>query len=108
MNLPDKLKIISMDYRVKEMAQKEILATDNTGACDGNDIEIRVGLDFPDQVTAQVFLHEILHAISHEMCIQEDMKDEEKIVQKMSLALCAVMRDNPDLFPLIQKSLNNK
>ena len=105
-DLPSTVKIISQEYKVKEMPEIEKRKSHFLGFCRNNECEILIDDRWKPQVQANSLLHEVLHAIAHQMGkfgLDED--SEEKVVEVMANGLCAVMRDNPKLFPLIQKGL---
>jgi len=54
--------------------------------------------DHSDPVyTAEVFIHEILHAIHHHFCMK-DSTPEEMFAENTALGLVMVWKDNPDVF----------
>lgn len=103
---PSSIKIISQSYDVKEMPEVEKRQSDFIGLCRNNESEILIDERWKAQVQANTLLHEVLHAIAYQMGkFGLDSKSEEKVVEVMANGICAVMRDNPDLFPLLQKGL---
>ncbi len=105
-NLPRTIKIISQEYQVKEMPELEKRQGDFLGLCRNSELEIFIDERWKDQVQANTLLHEILHAVAHQMGkLGLDGKAEERVVETMANGLCAVIRDNPRLFSLIQKGL---
>lgn len=105
-DLPSTIKIIAQKYEVKKMPEVEKRQGDFLGLCRNSELEIFVDDRWKDQIQANTLLHEILHAVAHQMGkFGLDDKSEEKAVETMANGICAVMRDNPKLFPLLQKGL---
>jgi len=103
-DLPSTVKIIAHKYQVKKMPEFEKRQGDFLGVCRNSELEILIDDRWKDQLQANTLLHEILHAVACQMGKLEG-KSEEKVVEVMANGLCAVMRDNPTLFPAIQKGL---
>ena len=100
MNIPDKVRIGSFDYKVKLIDETILLG--NT-ACygriefDTHTIEINQKLQ-DSQGLQQTFLHELVHGIVKHFNIKLPQENEEDIVDKMSCGLHQVIRDNPGIF----------
>lgn len=111
MNLPKKIKILSRDFVVEEMSEKEIGEGSYAGTCFCDKGIIKVSAEFSSQKQAAVLIHELLHAVWNEMGItsvsgHETIQiTEEKVVTRLANGLAAVVRDNPALMPAIQKGL---
>lgn len=105
MNLPKKIKIGHLDYTV-EIVSKELADLKGYyGEIKPDEQEIKLGENHTDQRRADILLHEVLHALFKYMGIQGGKDFEENVIQPLSGGICAVMRDNPDLFPFLQKVL---
>jgi len=106
MNLPKKIRIMALDYEIVLMDEEEKRQGKYLGLCKNNEAKISIDERYNSQVQANTLLHETLHAIAHQMGkFDLSGKQEEKIVEGMATGICVVMRDNPKLFPLIQKAL---
>lgn len=99
MNIPEKIRIGSMDYKVV-ITEKTIL--NNAQQCYGHinfdDHVIEIDKTLRDtQGHEQTFLHELVHGIVKEFKI--DFSDnEENVVDKLADGLHQIIRDNPEMF----------
>jgi len=106
MKLPKKIRIMPLDYEILLMDEEEKRQGKYLGQCKNNEAKITIDERYNSQVQANTLLHEVLHAVSHHMGkFDLTNEQEEKVVEGMATGLCVVMRDNPKLFPLIQKAL---
>lgn len=113
MNLPKKIKVLSVDYTVIKATAHEEGSNGFIGncSCDKNIIKIRK--DMTSHKQANTLLHELLHAVFFEMGMWPVGKDpldkfeisEETMVNTFSNGLATVIRDNPALMAAIQKGL---
>lgn len=98
MNIPEKVRIGSMDYKV--VLTEDVILKNNQQCYghigfDTHIIEIDKTLrDIQGQ--QQTFLHELVHGIVYEFKIDFSDK-EESVVDKLADALHQVIRDNPDI-----------
>ena len=106
MELPNKIKVLAMDYTVKAMTTNEAASKGRYGECDSNLLEIRIDPQWKPQKKAETLLHEMLHAISNSMALDaSEFKSDEDMVHPMASGLAAVIRDNPKTFQAIVKAL---
>lgn len=106
MNLPKKIRIMAYDYEIRNMTQQEQRDGKYLGTCLNSEAQITINGSWKPQVQATTFLHEIIHAIAHQMGkFNLSDEQEEKVVEGLSTGICVLMRDNPKLLPLIQKAL---
>lgn len=98
MNIPEKVRIGSVDYDVH--LTKENLVCKNQesyGLIDYNYHLIKINEILQDkQGLEQTFLHEMLHGIIRERNLT--VENEELVVEEMALGLHQVIRDNPKIF----------
>lgn len=98
MNIPNKVRIGSVDYEVE--------LTKETLVCNGQEVfgyinynhhTIKMNEDLTDnQGLEQTLLHEMLHGIIRERNLT--VENEELVVEGIALGLHQVIRDNPEMF----------
>lgn len=105
MVIPEKIKIGSSIYNVILTKDKlEVDGNECFGYIDYNFHKIFLNEEIQDrQGLEQTFLHEILHGIFNEIGLQDKSEDE---VDRISIGLLQVIRDNPYLFSILQISSN--
>lgn len=98
MQIPNKVRIGGIDYRVKRKPNP----TDGNNLCYGVFdsehccIELNSERDLhPDRLNV-TFLHELLHGAIHGSAIESD--DEEALVGAMARGLYQIIKDNPRIF----------
>ena len=96
-----KIKVIYRDYEVIEWEVHEAYAASSFGRCDTNLAEIHIDKTLAPQKRANVFLHEVMHAIWREMDLSDEDK-EERIITALSNGICQVFRDNPDFYAAVR------
>ncbi len=107
--LPKTLRIGAIDYKIIKRPFKDIGAFDNTsqykGYCDREAGEIHLNSDHIEDSSDPIntLLHEILHALFREYCIDTDQ--EEYIVRCLSNGLCSVFKNNPKLLETVKENL---
>jgi hypothetical protein len=103
--LPAWLRIGPFDFAIEKLSPQRALGKDCFGefsACEG---QIALQLDMPSSAkAAETLLHEAGHAIYATFALAEDDK-EERIVSVFATAWAQVLRDNPWLFPWLERSL---
>ncbi|WP_023976321.1 hypothetical protein [Clostridium beijerinckii] len=100
MNIPDKVRIGSIDY--------EVIIEDNTIVLDAVQCKGKINFEFhkiiidssiqDKQGQEQTFLHELVHGIVEERSLDLKQDDEETIIDGIAIGLHQVIRDNPDIF----------
>ena len=111
MKLPEKIKVLCRDYTVEQMSEQKIGEGLYAGTCNADRAEIAISAEYSSQKQACTLLHEVLHAVFHEMSIsnvpnlEKFEVSEETIVNALANGLSTVIRDNPGLMPAIQKGL---
>ena len=94
------ITIGSRDYRLKDWARDHAETASRFGQCDTNQGIIYVDESLTDDKKAVTLLHEIMHAVWVEWCLNDDDK-EERIVDAMAKGLTQTLRDNPELQQLL-------
>lgn len=100
MNIPDRVRIGSVDYKVI-LKNEELVMNDRLcyGFIDFENTEISINKSRQNlSRQEQTFLHEIVHGIIKERSLDIENSDEETIVNEIALGLHQVIRDNPDIF----------
>lgn len=104
-NIPKHVKVGYKDYRIEFAPVGAVIAGGLYGECRHAEgvIVIAPGIDAKE--TANTLLHEILHAVWRcfniprgKAGILDDVLNEEIAVGGTANGLCAVMRDNPEVF----------
>lgn len=105
-SLPKEIKVLGLDYEVKEYEDNLTVKDAGFTHVHGNLISITTGMKPKQQ--ACTLLHEVLHAVFAEMGMHNSpIKDgEEYIVECLSNGLIQVIRDNPHLIEFLQESMS--
>lgn len=102
-NLPQSLQIGPFLYRVYADIDKIKDAEKESGSLFGvtsvGELEILLHPSSHDLVQRETLLHEVLHAVFHNVGLSERFgeKTEEQVVRSLSPALFDLLRRNPDL-----------
>ena len=98
MNIPQKVRIGSVDYDVQLTEENLVCKNQESyGWIDYNYHLIKINEALQDkQGLEQTFLHEMLHGIIRERNL--NVENEELIVEEIALGLHQVIRDNPKIF----------
>jgi ABC-type Fe3+/spermidine/putrescine transport system ATPase subunit len=98
--LPSAIKIGNYLYTVCDMDRKQACDDQMYARISFNKLEIAVDMEHCDSRIRTSLLHEILHGIWNNYCLEE--KDcEERIVSVLSNGIMHVFSDNPKLFDFI-------
>lgn len=94
MNIPDKVKIGGVNYKVIRCNDP----SEEDSRVDGQILyhkqEIRLKTDMSKEYEELVFLHETIYGIFEYICFEQD----ENMVIRLSNALHGFIKDNPNLF----------
>ena len=100
MNIPDKVRIGSMDYIVKKV--DEVIIVDHKecfGSIEYNKKIIKIGNDIQDKQSEEVtLLHEIFHGIVFERNFSYEKNDDETITEELARGMHQVIKDNIGMF----------
>lgn len=102
MNIPEKVRIGSMDYKV-ELTERTLGLNGKVcyGTIDYEQHAIEINSEIQDvQGQEQTFLHELVHGIIKERNLDLQNSDEETVVEEIATGLHQVIRDNPEMFNL--------
>jgi len=106
MKLPKKIEVLNRTYKVVESDMSE---GSSIGSAKFSTGMIVIDSNSDSQLQADTLLHEIIHAIltamGHEISEKEGLHTEENVLI-ISNGLAAFLRDNPETFKEIIKSLN--
>ncbi len=104
MKMPASVIVGPYDIPIRELDPSA--AEKDFGHFDSEKMEIRLRKEFatPAQA-ADVFLHELLHAIWSISGMDAEKDDEERLVSTLSTQLCAVIRQNTGILPYLQEAL---
>lgn len=101
MKLPETLRIGYRDFTVEAWAKPPI---EVAGECDTNWGAIKVDTQYGPERTAEVLLHEVLHAAYRNGGIEQG-DSEERVVTILANQLSQIWRDNLDLVTFMSESL---
>ncbi|RDY22870.1 hypothetical protein CHF27_011150 [Romboutsia maritimum] len=97
MEINDKIKIGSMEYKVTKTDKPLILDNKECkGTIDYENLVINISTNIAEQRQEETFIHEVLHGIIRERNLI--LEDEEMIVDEISKGLYQVIKDNMDIF----------
>lgn len=92
----DALKIGYRTYRLETIDSSAEADNGRTAHVNHRTGVIRLANDQPPARTAFLIVHEALHAMFEDTGIQWEAADEEKMVERLTPRLCALLADNPD------------
>ena len=95
MPAPKEIKVLGLTYRIKFVPLEDV-GNDKLGWCDCTTLQLYIGIDQPRSALANTFLHEVIHAINYSMGIASG--DEENLTNRLANGLCAVWKENPEVF----------
>lgn len=104
MALPRSVRVFGKVYTVL----RERPADGSLGECEFEATAIRVAPDAAPVLQADTFLHEVLHAILHEMQVCLPYKTEEKAVNAIATGLTGVLQDNPEVCKYLTSNHNKE
>lgn len=101
MRPPNRVRIMAHDFSVVEHSSAAQGVSGALGYCDTDLLEIAIATDIPRTRIAEVFLHEILHAIWFSIGLEATKEDdgaikEERVITGLARGFQAFMRDNPE------------
>lgn len=100
-NMLDKVKVAGVTYTI-ETPDEIGDEPDNLGNCIYQKQLIRVKANMSQERREQTFIHELLHAIFFEAGYTDS--DYEEMVNRLSLVLYQVLKDNPKLLHRMQRT----
>lgn len=100
MNIPNKVRIGSVDYSVV-ITDEQLILNGRVcyGTIDYDQTQININNSIHNLVRQeQTFLHELIHGIIKERSLDIKNSDDETIVDEIALGLHQVIRDNHNIF----------
>lgn len=105
--LPRSVRVGHVDYSVT-VCPDGVDEDGNMGEYDNKAATIKVA-ECPEPVKAAAFLHECIHAaVEHAGVVFVNDDHEESAVKGITFQLLAMMRDNPALFPMLDRMIRSK
>lgn len=96
---PKKIKILNLEYKIRWVDKAIQIGSEAQGWCDFENQLIVINKEASDQVVAEVFLHEINHALLAALDLMEIADvDHEQIVSRISTGFCTIWKQNPSAF----------
>lgn len=92
----DAVKIGAMRYEVRALDASEASDECRWGDCNHRLGRIRIVEGLPPQKWAATVLHELLHAVFHDIGIDWSPDDEERMVERLTPRIAAFLADNPE------------
>lgn len=102
--LPESLAIGPFVYAVRLMPEIKAVEQGVLGLCDRHDNVIQIKQGLNPQTTAEVLLHEVMHAVffaSGLDHLEGVNKEEEAIVCQLTIGLLTAIRQNPSFIPTL-------
>lgn len=104
--LPASVKVGAFDYAIERWSACAAAGARRWGECSHTEYVIRVQVEVPSPVkAAEVFLHELSHAVFYVAGVEDDDK-EERIVNLTAPVWLMVYRDNPWLHVWLRDALS--
>ena len=113
MKPPKKVRIGCIDYTLEfhNIGGSEVNTHTNLGKCQQDPATIIIAAPMQDGRIAVVFMHEVLHAIWNEFCLdrieKQEGENEESYVEILSSLITMFARDNPKAMIWYLGLLNN-
>lgn len=107
MDMPDRVRIGGISYRIVPYSMRQSLDNDRMGECRSDVPEIAVGDWLSPAMWVDVLWHEIGHAIWYRWSLPES-GTEEAVVDAYTKGLMAVWSDNPELVAWTQAALRDQ
>jgi len=105
MALPKSIRVGYRDYAIESWVPALASAAGRWGECDRMNMVIRIRDDLLPSVTAEVLLHEVIHAAYQMGALDSDDK-EERVVEVLGNQLAQVWRDNPEFVVFMSEALS--
>lgn len=103
-SLFDPLVVGAFTYTVEPWGDNDADAAGAYGFCSQHLQRIRICKGLSDQRSAEVLLHELLHALLDERGLSDfTEEDQERIASVVASGLTAAARHNPGLFSLLER-----
>lgn len=106
--LPATVRILHSNYDINIHPQQVLKDRGHLGDIEYESRSINI-VEQPATEIADTFIHELLHGLFHAFDLShgdEDKDNEEHIVTVLATGLTTVMKDNPQLFGILQELAN--
>lgn len=104
MDLPKSIRVGYRDYAVEPWSSVVASANGRLGECDRLNLIIRIRSDLNPMVTAEVLLHEVIHACYGNGVLEAE-DSEERVTESLANQLAQVWRDNPHFVDFMSVAL---
>lgn len=88
------LKIVGKRYTIAKAKRASEALIGHNGMCRSNQLSIHFADDLPPDEQADTVLHEVIHAVDHQM----DTELTETQVRRIATGVVAVFKDNPKFY----------
>ena len=96
---PKKIQILNLVYKIRWVDNAIQIGSEAQGWCDFENQLIVINSDNSPQIVAEVFLHEILHALLFALDLTDTAEiDHEQIVSRSATGICTIWKQNPAAF----------
>jgi hypothetical protein len=96
---PTKVQVLNLEYAIRWVDDAIQIGSEAQGWCDFENQLIVINADNSAQIVAEVFLHEVLHALLFALDLADASKvDHEQIVSRTATGLCTIWKQNPAAF----------
>lgn len=97
MKRPTEIQILNLKFKIQWLTAKQSGDLKEYGACDREKAAIRISRVLTPEMTATVFLHEVIHAIQFCLDMNPSAVDEEEVAERVSVGLVSVCQQNPNV-----------
>jgi hypothetical protein len=95
MQLPETVRVAGITYNVHQNKDEVLEARGLGGECDYMRTTITLRSNYPDQMRAQVFIHEMVHAMLYRTGLEnKEIYNDEDLIRPLANVLFQVLRDN--------------
>jgi len=105
MKCPSKVLVLSHVFKIK-WVKVDVETMGAFGKCNFNKHVLAMPSGMSRTVKAEALMHELIHAIHWQMGVDDGSKEED-ITRSMSVGLCTVWQQNPELFRWMGKNLSH-
>lgn len=100
--MPSSIKVGSHTYSIVRKPARQMKGS--LGFCDFNDLQIWIKQKMRRSKSAEILLHEVLHAATYPSTNNETLRSDEEFVTAISPILLQVLQDNPILLRYLTES----
>jgi hypothetical protein len=99
MTKPTKVQVLNLEYAIRWVDNVIQIGSEAHGWCDFENQLIVINGDNSPQIVAEVFLHEVLHALLFALDLTDTANiDHEQIVSRTATGICTIWKQNPTAF----------